>query len=155
MGAVNDASKIEGVIREAFRQAGEETARQVKAVQLGMPKLVEAIRTSYGLPISRELAIEHGAIEPTPEERTAMERQHAEMERLEAERSAKLAALRSALAEITEEPARMILDLHHEDERGECAGDDFDGYEAERPDWPCTTVITIAKHYGIDIPERA
>ena len=69
-----------------------------------------------------------------------------------AEHAAKLAAAREQLAGIVEEPVRTILDLHHEHDSC-CAGCDFDGYEAEPPDWPCTTTVTIARFYGIDLPE--
>jgi len=34
--------------------------------------------------------------------------------------------------------------------RWECLGDEFDGYEAEPPDWPCETVWIIARH--LDVP---
>lgn len=68
-----------------------------------------------------------------------------------AEREAKLAIARERLAAIRDPLARAVLDLHAEDEYGECSGDDLDGYEAEPPDWPCRTVVKIAEHYGIPL----
>jgi hypothetical protein len=112
---------------------------------------IKALRSS--LPISRELALEYGLVEPTEAERAEMERLAAETERERAEHEAKMAAARAALAGIVEEPARTILDLHCEDEHGDCDGCEFGGWEAEPPVWPCTTTVTIARHYGIDIPE--
>lgn len=110
-------------------------------------------KAGVDMPVSRELLLDHGLVEPTPEERAQAERDAAEAEQRRAERAAKLDAAREQLAGIVEEPARMILDLHCEDERGECMGCEFDGWEAESPCWPCRTVVTIARHYGIDIPE--
>jgi hypothetical protein len=66
-------------------------------------------------------------------------------------RKAKLDAARQRLAALTDPLARAILDLHSEDERGECQGDDFDGYEAERPSWPCRTVEAVAEQNGIEL----
>lgn len=113
-------------------------------------------RSSYTLPISREPAIEHGLVEPTSEEAAKIERDHAESERRAVERKIRMDAARAQLAAITEEPARTILDLHREDQShgwSACAGCEYGGYEGEPPDWPCTTVVTTAKHYGIGIPD--
>lgn len=58
---------------------------------------------------------------------------------------------REQLAAITDPLTRAVLDLHEEHEDGTCWGDDIDGYEAERPDWPCRTIEVIAAHYGIPL----
>jgi hypothetical protein len=105
----------------------------------------------HRVPVSREVAIEAGVVEPTPEERAEMDREAAESQRREAEREAKLAAARDQLAAITDPLARATLDLHHEDERGDCEGCDFAGYECEPPEWPCRTTVLVARHYGIDL----
>lgn len=115
-------------------------------------EVTDVTKRGLVIQVSREMLLEHGLVEPTPEERAQMERQHAEAEQRRAEHAAKLTAARVQLAAIVEEPARTILDLHCEDERGECQGCEFDGWEAEPPAWPCTTVVTIGRFYGVDVP---
>jgi hypothetical protein len=109
-------------------------------------------RLACPIPVSREMLLDAGAVEPTAAEREQAERTAAEYRRREADRAAKLNAARTALAAITDPLTRAMLDLHAEDERGECAGCDFDGYEAESPDWPCRTIEAVAAHRGIDLP---
>jgi len=62
-----------------------------------------------------------------------------------------------ALNGITDPVARAVLDLHSADTepvgRGECQGCDIDGHEAERPFWPCRTVVTVAGLFGIEFPD--
>jgi hypothetical protein len=36
----------------------------------------------------------------------------------------------------------------------ECDGDDFGGWEADRPEWPCRTVEIIARHVGVNLGRR-
>lgn len=67
-----------------------------------------------------------------------------------AARTAARTGARARLAEITDQPARTVLDLHRETESGNCDGCEFGGFEAWAPEWPCGTVDIIAKHYGID-----
>jgi len=117
------------------------------------PPAPQAIKIGHVVEVARELALDHGLVEPTEQERAEMERDAAQAEERRAERAAKRDAAREQLAGIIEEPARTILDLHAENDFGECTGCDFAGSEGEPPDWPCATVITIARHYGIDIPE--
>lgn len=116
-----------------------------------MPE-IEVKRSGFTLPVSRELALEHGMVESTPEERAEMDRRAAAARVWQAERAAKLTIARERLAAITDPLARTVLDLHAENERHECEGDDMDGYEAEYPEWPCRTVETVAAHYGIELP---
>jgi hypothetical protein len=118
----------------------------------GLAADFSAIKRGAVVAVPRELLLDHGLVEPTEQERAQAERGAAEAEQRRAEHAAKLAVGREQLAGIVEEPARTILDLHCE-ERGECQGCDFGGYEGEPPDWPCTTVVTVARHYGIDLPE--
>jgi hypothetical protein len=35
--------------------------------------------------------------------------------------------------------------------RYECRGCEFQGYEAESPDWPCETVTVVAGHLGAEL----
>ena len=113
--------------------------------------LIVTKRTSFaGLP--REILLDAGLVEPTDAERAAAERARAEYERRAAARAQVLAAAREQLAAITDPLARTVLDLHEEHDDGTCLGDDIDGYDAERPDWPCRTTVAIAEHYGIELP---
>jgi hypothetical protein len=101
------------------------------------------------VPMSRDMLLAAGVVEPTEAERAEMERQAAESKQRAAEREERLAEARRKLAAITDPLTRAILDLHAEDGRHECEGCDFSGYEAEQPDWPCSTVEIVAAHYGI------
>lgn len=55
-----------------------------------------------------------------------------------------------------------VIDLHapHAPNHGApwtwivCNGCDWGAYAEEPPDWPCTTITTIAEHHGITVPER-
>jgi hypothetical protein len=40
-----------------------------------------------------------------------------------------------------------LAQLHAPDERRECNGCDFDGWEAERPEWPCRTWVLLDEHF--------
>jgi hypothetical protein len=142
----------------AFELPEELSARMRKVAEemIQAPPLrrhVTVRKAGMDMPVSRELLLDHGLVEPTPEERAQAEHDAAVAEQRRAEHDAALAVAREQLAGIVEEPARTILDLHRENERGECEGCDFGGYEAERPYWPCITVRTIARHYRIDLGE--
>lgn len=108
----------------------------------------EVKRYGYTVPVPREVLLDLGAVEPTPAERREADRREAEADM--EQRAAATADARRRLAAITDQPARAVLDLHAENERGECEGDDMEGYECEWPGWPCRTVETIARHYGIN-----
>lgn len=110
------------------------------------------VKRSAVIPVSREALLDAGLIEPTLDERAEIERHAIEAQQRQAERAAKLDAAREHLAAITDPLARAVLDLHAENDRHECEGDDMDGYEAEYPEWPCRTVETVAAHYGIELP---
>jgi hypothetical protein len=103
------------------------------------------------LAIPRGMALDMGVIEPTPAERVERERRAAEYERRAAARRAALDAARPRLAALADPLARAILDLHSENREGECVGCEFTGYEAEAPEWPCSTVEAVATHYGISL----
>lgn len=64
------------------------------------------------------------------------------------------------------EALRRVVELHHPEDywRGaktrtgepfpadwRCTGDEFGGYDGERPDWPCETVTRIAGALGVDL----
>lgn len=138
-------------VTDAIQDQKREEAR--RAIDpLNAPIGLERFRSA--VPVPRELLLDAGAIEPTAAERAEYERQRAESERRRAEQEAKLAAARAELAAITDPLARTVLDLHCEDGHGDCGGCDFSGWEAEPPRWPCTTTITIARRYGIDLGDQ-
>lgn len=111
---------------------------------------------SFVITVSREMALDYGMVEPTPEE--AAERaasMAAFLEQQERNRQQFLVAIaglrgRGGLT-------AALLDLHAPDLDAdylvECPGCDFSGYEGEPPSWPCRTIELLADHHGIEIPE--
>jgi hypothetical protein len=87
---------------------------------------------------------------PTPAE---SERLAAGWRRREADRRERVMIAHERLAEVTDPVARAVLDLHRENGRGQCEGDEFGGWDGERPDWPCDTVRAVAKAVGIEMPD--
>lgn len=115
------------------------------------PINLTAVKRGAVIPMSRDMRLAAGVVEPTAEERAEMERSAAEARRRAEARVEGLAAARERLDAITDPLARAVLDLHRENERHECEGDDMDGYECEYPAWPCRTVEAVAEHYGIPL----
>lgn len=114
--------------------------------------MTEVSKVSHVVPISREMAIDAGLVEPTIEERAELDRQAGEYVRRATVREVKLDAARHLLAGLTDPLARDVLDLHSEDDHGECEGCDYSGYEGEPPSWPCRTVEAVASRFGVEIP---
>lgn len=55
---------------------------------------------------------------------------------------------------------RAVVELHkpvprfdHTPDWLVCHGCDMDGYDAEHPPWPCSTVQAIARELGIEVPQ--
>lgn len=48
--------------------------------------------------------------------------------------------------------ARAVLAVHCP-EGSSCAGDASGGYEDEPPDWPCRTVLVVARQVGVELAE--
>ncbi|MFB6392700.1 hypothetical protein [Polymorphospora lycopeni] len=62
----------------------------------------------------------------------------------------------TALLAATDGVLRSVVELHAPHGRvSECEGCDFDGYDAERPDWPCRTIELIAEQVGITLTAEA
>lgn len=115
----------------------------------------EVYKHSVAINLSREMALDFGLVEPTPEE-AEKRAQEAREHRAKARASWEVYdAARPALEALTDPIARKVLDLHAADsiEGPKCQGCDIDGYEAEQPEWPCATVELIADHYGIQLPD--
>ena len=113
---------------------------------------------SFAFTVSREQALMWGMDDFTPEELAA---HNAKMSAFHAEQRALRALMLSAYADMRNMSSlgNAILDLHSCDldaEWGaECPGCDFDGYEGEAPSWPCRTVVAVAQHYGVVMPDRS
>lgn len=150
--------------RARFHRRISQIAREMRGVPYCWPPrpYEAAVRIKFGAGLQPRRSIETRIVidpavpqrviyrlpgEPSPEQLAAL----AEWKQRADERKAKLDAARQRLAALTNPLARAILDLHSEDERGECQGDDFDGYEAERPSWPCRTVEAVAEQNGIEL----
>lgn len=104
------------------------------------------------IPISREMLLDHGLVEPTEEERRKFDAARAEYARRKQAATAARPVFIAQLAAVTDPVARVVLDLHSADDRGECVGCEYSGYEAEPPGWPCTTVTTVAEAVGVAVP---
>lgn len=107
--------------------------------------------------VSREFALDHGLMEPTPEEAAERAERAA---RWQAEHDAEQAAAALvvlALDAITDPTSRAVLDLHQRDvylDRDyRCDGCEAGGYEAESPAYPCATTKLIASLHGLAFPD--
>lgn len=117
--------------------------------------MTEVKRVHSLIPMSREVAIDYGLVEPTAEERLEAEVSRAAYEHRKAEREVRMAAFRADLAVVGDPIARAVLDLHAEQDGVAwtvCRGCDSDGYDAEPPPWPCRTVDAVAEALGIEVP---
>jgi hypothetical protein len=118
-----------------------------------MTDLGKVRKYGYTVPISREMAIDAGLIEPTPEERAQEERERAEhLTAVEAARPQYERALRLvevlALSDDDKSLAARLLHQHatHDDICDRCTGEDY-------VSWPCDVVQTIVAHYGAPFPD--
>lgn len=63
-----------------------------------------------------------------------------------------------ALLDATDGLLRQVVELHGPTNPSslgwECEGCDFDGYEAERPQWPCRTTELIAEKFGVPLDNQ-
>lgn len=100
--------------------------------------------------ISRDEAIDHGLVEPTAEERAQRDAWRADYERRKQAATEAWPVFVAALEAVTDPVARAVLDLHKRDGGG-CRGENGDGY-GEPEEWPCLTVLAVAKALGIPVP---
>lgn len=117
---------------------------------------------SFGLTVAAQRAIADAkSAEETrirlAEHRMEQEARLAEFRRKREEANAALPAALAALDAITEQPSRLILDLHQRVKPAygslwRCEGCDAEGYDWEYPEWPCSTTEAIAEHHGITLP---
>lgn len=107
---------------------------------------LSAIKLGAVVPVPTETLLDVAYTrEPTAEQRAAAEQQRIKQ-------ATKLASFQQQLADVTDPLARKILDLHHRDDRGQCVGCDPGSYAEDCADWPCSTIETVAAHYGIGLP---
>lgn len=105
--------------------------------------------------VSREMALDYGMVQPTPEEKAERE---AAAERFRQSQVAKRSEFREAITELwlVGGVTAAVLDLHKPDleaDYPDCPGCDVSGYEGEQPDWPCRTVRLLAEVNGITLPD--
>lgn len=103
----------------------------------------------YTIPVSRDMAIDFGLVEPTDAEQREREARIAEWRAKKRAALPRLQAGLDALAAL-DGIERQILDLHAR-AGSTCEGCDFSGWEGESPEWPCRTVDLIAERHGIDL----
>lgn len=101
--------------------------------------------------VSRDMALDMGLVQPTPAERAEQEAWRVEYAQRKQAATEALPVFVAQLAAVADPVARAVLDLHKA-ERGWCEGDDFGGYDGERPEWPCRTVEAVAAALGITVP---
>ena len=112
-------------------------------------------RNVIAFSVTREMAIDHGLVTPTPAEKAARDAATARWREYDGRCKRADKAMLAAFHMLNDRTANAVLDLHKPTGGAypECEGDDFSGSEAERPEWPCRTVIAIAKAHGIPTRE--
>lgn len=110
------------------------------------------VKIGYAVPISREVAVAYGLVEPTEEENAAMRARHFHYAAWRQRRDERHQRVTAALREAGD-LERRLMELHSANDRGECQGCDFSGGEGEPPEWPCRTVALLAEHHGLQIEE--
>lgn len=112
---------------------------------------VDFERNTIAFNVSREMAVDYGLVEPTPEESAQRAARTAEWKRKDALRRQADVDMLAALRAKDDPATDAMLDLHQStgDSYPECHGDDFSGYDGERPEWPCRTVLALAKVHGV------
>jgi hypothetical protein len=91
------------------------------------------------VPISHEVALDHGLIEPTDEERAEMAKAWVRQQDYDRH----LDAWTLTLADITDPVATAVLEIHHRSYSGYCPVCD---------DWPCQTADAVTAIIGHPSP---
>jgi hypothetical protein len=118
-----------------------------------MTDLGKVRKYGYTVPISRQMAIDTGIIEPTPEERTQAERDRAEhLAAVEAAKPQHEAAIRTIrLLSASDDKWSLAARLLHQHANHGGVCDEHGGEDYTT--WPCDVVQTIAAHYGAPFPD--
>lgn len=115
------------------------------------------ITNSIAFTLSRDQVLMYGMDDYTPEE---LVEHNAKMAAFHEQQRQDREQMLEALADLRHMGSLVdvILDLHSCDTEADwsvtCEGCDVDGYEAEQPAWPCRTVLALAAHHGIDMPDK-
>lgn len=141
---------IEGDLAKAT-ETGEDAA-----ILQGYDKSIVAssgfCMNALAFPMSREMALDHGLVEPTPQE-VADRAARAAVYRVEAARR-EIVRVEwfSALLDAAGPVARAILEEHTPGRFDDCEGDGFDAFAGLS--WPCNTVLVGARAAGVEVPEE-
>lgn len=106
---------------------------------------------SVALLVSREDAIVHGLVEPTPQERAVMAERSEYWRRDRAAREVRRADWFDQILTVAGPVGAAVLALHTPDEYGDCEGCGFTDMAGLA--WPCKTVLAGAEAAGV--PEVA
>jgi hypothetical protein len=105
---------------------------------------------SFAFQISREDAIGHGLVKPTPQERAVMAANSDFWRRERQARIVRGAAWFSAILDVAGPVGSAMLEIHTPDEYGDCVGCGFEDLAGLA--WPCATVLAGAQAAGIPEP---
>lgn len=100
--------------------------------------------------LSREMAIDAGIVEPTPQERAAMDVDRERWKASRARAAAQQAEWFSTIHDAAGPVGAAMLALHVPDKYGDCKGCGFE--ELAGLAWPCATVLAGAEAVGIPEP---
>ena len=151
---MNQFSFINEKMAEALARHMDETSLIGTAIA-AEARVSKFAHNGIALNVSREMALDLGVVEPTPEEaaRREVERQQwAETRRMGHEQTLAYVA---ALDAIDDPLTRQLLDLHDCERTGtypDCEGCETGSYAESGIEWPCGTVDLIADHYAIERP---
>lgn len=113
--------------------------------------MTEVRKIGGWMTMSRQSLLDHGLVQPTPAEQRERDAWRAVYEERKQAATGALPVFVAQLAAVTDPVARVVLDLHKADD-GRCDGCEYGGYEAERPEWPCSTTEAVATALGITVP---
>ena len=107
-------------------------------------------KNAYAIRITREMALDYGMVEPTPEERAKRDAEREEFARRKAALQARKGEILHALDRLADDPTLGHIVRHHmpdDDARRYCRGCDM-GCSCEAAAWPCSTIALILDHHG-------
>lgn len=116
----------------------------------------ELWKHSVTLRVSREMALDAGLVQPTDAERVDRAARAARYREWKARRDAQESAMLETLRGKDDPVTVAMLALHaprQDSASADCAGCEYQGYEAEPIEWPCATVYRLAQVHGIPTPE--
>jgi hypothetical protein len=110
-------------------------------------------KNAIAMTISREMALDYGLVEPTPEEAAERAEQAREWRLREEQAWRIFDAMVPRLAALTEPATRAVLNLHanNDAEGGPACDECYIG--DDRAPWPCDTVKAIAAVHEIEVPD--